>query len=64
VKQDAMPGMTVENWFTPRVAPGQAGEFEIACAELCGLGHYKLKGFAHVIPAAGFDEAVVKAAAE
>jgi cytochrome c oxidase subunit 2 len=64
VKQDAMPGMTVENWFTPRVAPGQAGEFEIACAELCGLGHYKMKGFAHVIPAAGFDEAVVKAAAE
>ena len=64
VKQDAMPGMTIATSFTARLAPGQAGEFEIACAELCGMGHYKMKGNVHVIPAAGFDEALAKAAAE
>lgn len=40
VKQDAVPGMTIELWFTPT----RSGEFEIACAELCGLGHYRMKG--------------------
>ena len=40
VKQDSVPGMTIENWFTPT----ETGEFEIACAELCGLGHYRMKG--------------------
>jgi len=40
VKQDAVPGMSIEVWFTP----DKAGEYEIACAELCGLGHYKMKG--------------------
>src|SRR5262249_9441207 len=39
VKQDAVPGMGIEVWFTPTVA----GEYEIACAELCGLGHYRMK---------------------
>jgi cytochrome c oxidase subunit 2 len=41
VKQDAVPGMGIEIWFTPTVA----GSYEIACAELCGLGHYRMKGF-------------------
>jgi cytochrome c oxidase subunit 2 len=40
VKQDAVPGMTIESWFIPT----ETGEFEIACAELCGLGHYRMKG--------------------
>ena len=40
VKQDAVPGMSIEFWFTPT----RTGEFEIACAELCGLGHYRMKG--------------------
>jgi cytochrome c oxidase subunit 2 len=39
VKQDAVPGMAIEIWFTPTVA----GTYEIACAELCGLGHYRMK---------------------
>lgn len=41
VKQDAVPGMLIEYWFTPN----QTGNFEIACAELCGLGHYRMKAF-------------------
>jgi cytochrome c oxidase subunit 2 len=39
-KQDAVPGMSIELWFQPTVA----GTYEIACAELCGNGHYRMKG--------------------
>jgi cytochrome c oxidase subunit 2 len=31
--------MGIEIWFTPSVA----GQYEVACAELCGLGHYRMK---------------------
>jgi len=41
VKQDAIPGMSIPTWFTPT----KTGHFEIACAQLCGLGHYRMKGF-------------------
>ena len=41
VKQDAIPGMTVPVWFEAK----DTGQFEIACAQLCGLGHYRMKGF-------------------
>lgn len=41
VKQDAIPGMTVPLWFEAR----ETGEAEIACEQLCGLGHYRMKGF-------------------
>ena len=39
VKQDAVPGMTIRTWFQATVP----GEYEIACAELCGLGHYRMR---------------------
>jgi cytochrome c oxidase subunit 2 len=58
VKQDAMPGMTVQTWFTPT----EAGSFEIACAEHCGLGHYRMRGQVHVVPADTIDEAIRQAA--
>jgi cytochrome c oxidase subunit 2 len=41
VKQDAVPGMTTKVWFDS----ARVGNWEIACAELCGLGHYRMKGF-------------------
>jgi cytochrome c oxidase subunit 2 len=41
LKQDAVPGMTVHLWFKPT----RTGRFEIACAEFCGLGHYRMRGF-------------------
>lgn len=44
IKQDAVPGMAIQVWFQPT----QTGEFEIACAELCGLGHYRMKARATV----------------
>jgi cytochrome c oxidase subunit 2 len=58
VKQDAVPGMTIRTWFVPR----DTGQFEIACAEHCGLGHYRMRGQVHVVPAAEFDQALAAAA--
>jgi cytochrome c oxidase subunit 2 len=51
VKQDAMPGMTIPVWFTPTLA----GTFDIACSQLCGLGHYRMRGVITVESAAEFD---------
>lgn len=45
VKQDAVPGMTPEIVFVPT----RTGTFEIACAELCGLAHYRMQGLLHVL---------------
>ena len=59
VKQDAVPGMTVETWFTPK----ESGDFDIACAEHCGLGHYRMRGQVHVVAQDAFD-AALKAAIE
>ncbi len=39
VKQDAMPGMMIPVWFEAT----EPGELEIGCAELCGLGHYRMR---------------------
>ncbi len=41
VKQDAVPGITTRLW----VQVTKAGTYDIACAELCGLGHYRMRGF-------------------
>ena len=35
-----MPGLTIPVWFDSDTA----GEFELVCAELCGWGHYKMRG--------------------
>jgi cytochrome c oxidase subunit II len=40
VKQDAIPGLLAPVWFTP-IATGQ---FDIACSQLCGLAHYRMRG--------------------
>ncbi len=41
VKQDAIPGIAQPVWFTPTAT----GRWEIACSQLCGLGHYRMRGF-------------------
>lgn len=51
VKQDAVPGMTNEIWFTPT----RAGDLEIACAELCGVSHFSMRGKVKVESQADFD---------
>ena len=40
IKQDLVPGTPTQIQFVVT----QEGEYEIACAELCGLGHYTMKG--------------------
>ena len=51
-KQDAVPGLAIHMHFTPI----QTGDYEIACAELCGLGHYKMHGMLHVVSQEDFDK--------
>lgn len=52
VKQDAIPGMMIPVWFTPTTT----GEFDIACSQLCGLGHYRMRGVVRVLPEQEFNE--------
>jgi len=51
-KQDAVPGLAIHMHFTPI----QTGDFELACAELCGLGHYKMHGIVKVVSQEEFDK--------
>ncbi len=51
MKQDAVPGRTTQMTLMPT----STGEFEIACAELCGLGHFGMKGLVKVLSAEEFD---------
>jgi cytochrome c oxidase subunit 2 len=52
LKQDAVPGMTIHMHFNATV-PGQ---YELACAELCGLGHYRMRSFVNVVSQDEFDK--------
>jgi cytochrome c oxidase subunit 2 len=45
IKQDAVPGMVIPVKFQADVP----GRYEIACAELCGLGHHKMRSFLEVV---------------
>jgi cytochrome c oxidase subunit 2 len=40
IKQDAVPGLTIPVWFDA----DRSGKYELVCAELCGWGHYKMRG--------------------
>jgi cytochrome c oxidase subunit II len=40
VKQDAVPGRTIAVWFEVT----EAGDYTMACAELCGTGHFRMDG--------------------
>ena len=57
VKRDAMPGIAVEFAFTPTVP----GSFELACAEHCGLGHYRMRGLVEVVAQAEWAARVKEA---
>ena len=52
VKQDAVPGMAIMVHFTAT----KSGEYEIACAELCGMQHYKMRGRLLVMPEADYEK--------
>jgi len=59
-KQDAVPGLNIHMHFKPT----RIGEYEIACAELCGLGHYKMHGMVHVVSQQDFDKWIAAREAE
>jgi cytochrome c oxidase subunit 2 len=64
VKQDAVPGFTIPIWFVPNVTTAEMRtrtgnaefQYEIACAQLCGLGHAKMRGFVTVQTAEEFQK--------
>lgn len=51
IKQDAVPGMAIPVWFEAL----KAGQYELVCAELCGWGHYKMRGQVTVQSPAEYD---------
>jgi cytochrome c oxidase subunit 2 len=64
VKQDATPGFTIPIWFVPNVTTAEMRsrtgnpefQYEIACAQLCGLGHARMRGFVTVESADEFQK--------
>jgi cytochrome c oxidase subunit 2 len=56
VKQDAIPGMDIPVWFIPNVTTDEMRQrlnkpdfdYEITCSQLCGLGHFRMRGFVTV----------------
>ena len=64
VKQDAVPGLTIPIWFVPNVTTAEMRtrtgnpefQYEIACAQLCGLGHYRMRAYVTVLPPEEFHK--------
>ena len=52
LKQDAVPGMKIRVWFQAT----QAGTQELGCAELCGLGHYRMRAVVTVHTQEDYDK--------
>ncbi len=63
IKQDAIPGMQFPVWFVPTVTTAEMREkygdddfnYEIGCSQLCGLGHYRMRGFATIHTQESYD---------
>ena len=51
-KQDTVPGMDIERHFTP----DRLGSYEISCAELCGIGHYRMRAVVRVVSEKEFEQ--------
>lgn len=51
-KQDSVPGMVIKMHFKAE----KTGQFEIACAELCGLGHHRMRSFLKVVTQDEYDK--------
>ncbi|MCP4868620.1 MAG: cytochrome c oxidase subunit II [Proteobacteria bacterium] len=44
LKQDAIPGRTITGWFNATIT----GEYDIQCAEMCGIGHGVMGARIHI----------------
>jgi cytochrome c oxidase subunit 2 len=51
-KMDLVPGMVTFYWIKPTVT----GNYEILCAELCGVGHHAMRGFVQVDDANAYKQ--------
>ena len=51
IKQDAVPGMLIH----VKLQADQLGTYEIPCAELCGLGHHRMRGYLEVVETENFE---------
>ena len=60
IKQDTVPGLRIPLRFRAT----QTGTFEVPCAELCGLGHYRMKGTLRVLEPAEFESWLAEQKAE
>ncbi|MEM7784996.1 MAG: cytochrome c oxidase subunit II, partial [Planctomycetota bacterium] len=60
IKQDIVPGMTQFSWFNSR----KICDVEIICTELCGWGHYKMKGLLKLVSRQEFDQWLEEQSAE
>jgi cytochrome c oxidase subunit 2 len=60
VKQDLVPGMETSVTFVPT----REGDYEIACAELCGLGHYRMRAFLKIMTEADYQNWLTEQAAQ
>jgi len=56
LKSDAVPGVTTRI----RVKPDRVGNYEVVCAELCGIGHATMRNRVRVLPKTGFDAWIAK----
>ena len=67
MKMDAVPGIPTTMWFTPKFTTKQMKEqygddfaYEISCDQICGAGHYSMRGTVIVESQAEFDEFMAK----
>ena len=60
LKQDTVPGMVIRAHFTAT----RLGQYEIVCAELCGLGHYKMRSFLDVLSEQDYEKWLEEQAVE
>ena len=51
LKQDTVPGLSIPLRFTAT----ETGDYPVLCAELCGLGHYRMKATLHVLEPQAYE---------
>ena len=51
LKTDTVPGLTTK----VRLTPDRIGNYDVVCAELCGIGHSTMRQAVRVVPPAEFD---------
>ena len=60
IKMDAVPGMVTSLYFEGT----RPGTYDIACAEHCGFGHYRMRGFLNIQEPQEFEKWLTEQAKE